>query len=878
VPSLVKDIQSGPAAHGRRNGSFVRGVAPVTLGSTTWFLAAEASTGYEIWKTDGSAEGTRLLREFNPGPAWMEGAATSLAAVGDTLYLSTEPGGPLGAAALWKSDGTFEGTVRIPLSTENYFWPVDLLSCGGRLFFQNRGFERGVWSSDGTVEGTRKLAPVLMYPSPFSGGPQRAACANGTLFFVGSREGDQEELWTSDGTPEGTVSLGYFSVEASWDGSATLAAVGSRVFFSVAFGGLWTSDGTLEGTVRLGDDSGPIEPQALTVAGGTLYFRARDASYTGGLWASDGTAAGTRKLAGLGLSSEFRAEAVGDTLLFSDGGGLYRSNGTPEATVLVHPRLLLHREPGAAALLPDGRWVLSAREGSSTEGTLWVGDETGTVPLLTARGQSLQGVQGLRRQGDHVLFWADDGLHGLEPWVTDGTPEGTHLVRDIFREDASTPWNLTDGDGTLFFSAQDAEHGRELWKSDGTPEGTLRLTDVRGLAPGSELTGPVHLTPVEQTLFFFHDHPLDGSGTPARALWKTDGTPEGTVLLHEGLSRAYTHVTGGLGTTFFFSNHQPLLGEELWKSDGTPEGTRLVKDIHPSHGSASPARLTSAGARLFFTAEDGVHGRELWKTDGTAEGTLLVKDLFPGGQGSAPTELVAVGATLFFFADDGVHGRDLWKTDGTAEGTVLVKDLPAASTYHGLFGLVAREGSLFFIADDGVHGRELWKSDGTAEGTEMVADIAPGAASAFPSSYAYHRDSQPLSAVGGTLYFAADDGVHGSELWKSDGTAEGTVLVEDLTPGAGSSPLRDTRRVAMGPRGAFAFSFANEAGGLELWMSDGTQEGTRLLADVAPGPISASPSTLTVSGERLFFVADEGEHGRELWSVDQGAFYPPPQR
>ncbi|HYO57725.1 Mu transposase domain-containing protein, partial [Archangium sp.] len=65
---------------------------------------------------------------------------------------------------------------------------------------------------------------------------------------------------------------------------------------------------------------------------------------------------------------------------------------------------------------------------------------------------------------------------------------------------------------------------------------------------------------------------------------------------------------------------------------------------------------------------------------------------------------------------------------------------------------------------------------------------------------------------------------------------------------------------------------ANEAGGQEPWMSDGTAEGTRPLADVAPGPLSASPANLTVSGSRLFFVADEGEHGRELWSVKQAAF------
>ncbi|HYO54798.1 ELWxxDGT repeat protein, partial [Archangium sp.] len=291
----------------------------------------------------------------------------------------------------------------------------------------------------------------------------------------------------------------------------------------------------------------------------------------------------------------------------------------------------------------------------------------------------------------------------------------------------------------------------------------------------------------------------------------------------------------------------------------------------PGGASANPSRLTPAGDTLFFTAHDSVHGRELWKTDGTPEGTLLVKDLFPGRQDSAPSEPVAVGGTLFFFASDAVHGRELWKSDGTPEGTLLVKDLPAASTSYGLFGLVARGTTLFFIADDGVHGRELWKSDGTAEGTVMVADIAPGATSAFPSAYGYLPGSRPLTVSGGTLYFAADDGVHGSELWKSDGTAEGTVLVSDLTPGAGSSALQNVRFIPASPHGDIAFPFANDAGGMEPWTSDGTAEGTRPLADLAPGPLSSSPANLTVSGSRLFFVADEGEHGRELWSLKQAA-------
>src|SRR5262245_49431891 len=161
----------------------------------------------------------------------------------------------------------------------------------------------------------------------------------------------------------------------------------------------------------------------------------------------------------------------------------------------------------------------------------------------------------------------------------------------------------------------------------------------------------------------------------------------------------------------------------------------------------------------------------------------LVADIVPGGGSSNPVALVPGNGTLFFIADDGAHGPEVWKCDGAADGTVLVKDINPGSAgslnpvNSRLFNL---GGTLYFSADDGVHGEELWTSDGTADGTVLVKDINPGSAGSYPNR---------LTMVNGVVYFSCNDGVHDFELWRSDGTETGTFLVKDINPGSGRPRL-----------------------------------------------------------------------------------------
>ena len=865
APSLVKDIHA--PTPWMDQGSWVDSPgAPVSAGSTLYFLARESNTGNDLWLTDGTQQGTRLVADIVPGIN--SSGITGLAALGNTVFVSMEPSVYNGT--MWVTEGV-PGSTR-PFDRESYWRnPGNLITCNGALFFQDydaaENTWKGLWKSDGTRAGTVQLSQGEWWHDP--SGTNRFVCANGTLFFVGHLGPFGDELWKSDGTAAGTQLLGNLGpIITPQDGTPLLFAAGSRVFTAGTFsGGLWTSDGTPEGTTLLRSDSTEdrlSNAQSLTPVGDTLYFVARDSQYRQGLWTSDGTEEGTRMILELPWEGPPPPALVslGDTLLFSAGHTLYRSNGTPEGTVRLEiPSLTLDGREGAARL-PDGRWiVLASTDGFNEPYSPWVTDGTGagTARLQPASVPSFMRIRDLTRHGNQVLFWADDYRHGMEPWVTDGTPEGTRLLRDIFRDDSSRPESLVDVDGTLFFTAYDATHGRELWKSDGTAEGTVLLADTYPLLADF---GPNNLMRVGQLLFL----------TTPKQVWRSDGTQAGTFPVFSPPGNVgWGGATGSLGSAFFFTHYNSASGLELWRSDGTPEGTGLFKDITPGpRSSMGGTPMVQLGTTLFFTAEDGIHGRELWKTDGTPEGTVLVKDIWPGGVGSSIlSPLVNAGGTLFFVAHDGVHGWELWKSDGTAEGTRLVKDIHLNNANYPL-GLVARGGTVVFVAHDGVHGNELWKSDGTPEGTQLVADIAPGLAAGI-SPY-YNTAGAPLRVIGDAVYFAANDGVHGMELWKSDGTAAGTTLLRELTPGAAGSDLQGLAIVPAGPRGTFAFAAPDATGGRELWRSDGTTEGTWPLYDIAPGAPGSAPSRLTVSGSRLFFVADDGEHGQELWSVKQAAF------
>lgn len=446
---------------------------------------------------------------------------------------------------------------------------------------------------------------------------------------------------------------------------------------------------------------------------------------------------------------------------------------------------------------------------SGIDGNLWVseGDLASTQKLSTAISLGGDGLL----LGSKFIFAGFSASTGIELFITDGTPLGTLLLKEIVAGNTgSLPDDFVVLNGFVYFSAETTAEGRELWRTDGTPSGTTFVKDINPGPAGSNNAGSFSFTPLENSLLFSAKGNANGI-----ELWRTDGTTGGTVMVKDinpGAADGGPDFFWPLGNLIIFQGTTLANGTEFWRTDGTEAGTFLLKDINPGAGSSAFVEIEISpgvfipfpflgffnvfNGKAYFQATDGVNNGNVYVTDGTTANTTLLKTIVPGS--SVPiiflfNSINLPGKFIFSVADE--SSAALWQSDGTTNGTtifksffvnsnpdfpILFKDFSNMSLGTGINTPLFQGNKFFFSAPTEAEGNELWISDGTPGGTSLVKNIGAGNASGIADDVSY------LNATTG-LYFTANNGTNGSELWKSDGTEAGTSMVQDINTGAANA-------------------------------------------------------------------------------------------
>lgn len=835
VPVLKYGLANGAGVNGRL----------VQFGTRALFVTADADGASSLWITDGSGGGTTRLRTFRGAT---DGVPSNFVVAQSVVFFSAQLGSDANdpGKELWVTDGTADGTRMVadvasgPVSSS----PLGIATFGNGLVFEYTlaSGQRGVALTNATNTGavvvnvapynarttptpaagpigtdimlavsgtytrvdvnTGDVGPTIM--NDFSGAPFVESFGN--LCLISNSTSFQGIAARTDGTSIGTVRIGL---------SGGIGRVTTPIFRTPtsvvlpvhAINGLelWRSDLTDVGTSRLVSLSQGVATNLVrgVVAGGKFWILASSLT-SSGWWSSDGTADGTKSVLS-GSRFEFsRVSRMYDGGTFAcfwqtdrNSEGRVRqvlssSDGTADGTHVIGEFVSTRPSLGPVIGRVGAKLVFNVQS-HETGNALWVTDGTaaGTRPLAESKGYTdSTSCLGSAAIDGAVISLVQRPGEAMELWRARGT-RWDLLHTFAADERLYRPYlPLSIGRRAVFVIARG--NVRELWSTDGTENGTVRVADVLSVSSGA---ASMFVRVGERVCF------LSRNG-PTLYLKATDGTSEGTVDLLTLSSNPFANAMYfGAGNGHLYYSSSP----NLWITDGTAAGTRLVSGTFSTLGSGESISVFDRYAVLIRAGTSS----GLWRLDSATDelrligpvttrpfawaGGLLV--LRPAGSSwslssmniagyetllhtesisagvSHAGNLIAVGRRVFFTASD-----ELWVTDGTPCGTVRVGTESERPAIANPLELTACGDTLFFSAFDPAQGREPWYVLPGSRVARRVGDLTPGPGSSM---------AQGFVREGTFVHFFARDSVRGAEPWVlnlcgADFDNSGGVTVSDV--------------------------------------------------------------------------------------------------
>ncbi len=514
------------------------------------------------------------------------------------------------------------------------------------------------------------------------------------------------------------------------------------------------------------------------------------------------------------------------------------------------------------------------------------------------------------------IIWFDNKLYftkktsefGEELWASDGTDAGTKMVSDIAEGgNGSSPNSFLVFDNRLFFNADNYEVGQELWELDPQISPDPFLLKEINTSHDWNFIGLYEKLLLKDKLYFTaHYHYYD-------ELWQTDGTKEGTLRYPTGNIYEYgilsdsliidifdrhLRVRNGMGVPpvpyamlpsgrcipendcFVSLNNRlyfnilnwcddgfphPLRGAgKIWVTDGTADGTYPLADV--SGVDSNFGEIVNFKGDLYYRGDSSIR-----KINPLTDADTFVADILPNQvKYWDVVEFTALGNYLFFhkkmnsLSSDN-NWLDLWATDGSEEGTFDFnkQDYWPSGEAIAVDAYAMLDSTLFVVAKDSHYGFEIWRTRfSDISETYRLTDIPSDNVTAFLD----FNISEPM-LINDRLLFLVSGYNFSYQLWSTDGTVEGTFLVKEfLNAFLSYSYPRKIKTYAINNKGYFSMNL--EETGTELWQTDGTEEGTKMLFDLNKGAASSSPIDLTFFHDKIIFAATSDEVGRQLWSFD----------